>query len=192
MKRVIGIMGGVGSGKSQILSILETEYQAQVIQADLVAAELEQPGQEGLRLLAGHFGRGILGKDGALDRKAFADMVFQDPQALAAVNDIIHPLVYGELERRVAAGTAPVIAVEAALFTAKNRGPCQEMWFVDTSEENRVKRLMENRGYTRGKCLDIIRSQPSREDFMSFADQVIDNNGTICEAQMQVSRLMGG
>jgi len=191
MSRVIGITGGVGAGKSRILSVLENFYGARVIQADQVAAGLEEPGQEGYRLLLELFGPGILGEDGRLDRKAFAERIFKDPEALSAVNAVIHPLTIAELQRQVKAGTAPVTAVEAALFDEESRKICGELWLVDASEENRVKRLMENRGYTRQKCLDIIRNQPSREDFLKMADHVIDNNGTLEQVQARIAELLG-
>jgi dephospho-CoA kinase len=190
MKRVIGITGGVGSGKSRILSILREQYQAEIIQADLVAAELEQPGGIGLERLVEVFGDGILAEDGSLDRKAFADRIFGDAGALKQVNAIIHPLTYEEIRRRIAASTAPVVAVEAALFDAESKNFCPEMWFVDTSVENRILRLMENRGYSRDKCENIMKNQPSREAFLRFADRVIDNNGSFEDACSQIACLM--
>jgi dephospho-CoA kinase len=187
---VIGITGGVGSGKSRILSILQEQYHAEIIQADLVAAELEQPGGIGLERLVEVFGDGILAEDGSLDRKAFADRIFGDAGVLKQVNAIIHPLTYEEIRCRIAASTAPVVAVEAALFDAESKSFCPEMWFVDTSVENRILRLMENRGYSHEKCENIMRNQPSREAFLRFADVVIDNNGTFEEACVQIARRM--
>lgn len=190
MSRVIGITGGVGAGKSRILSVLESVYGAVILQADQVAAELEEPGQEGLRLLAEAFGTEILDGDGRLDRKAFAERIFQDQEALFTVNRIIHPLTIAELGRRIRESEAPVIAVEAALFDDESRRLCDELWLVDTSEENRVERLMENRGYSRKKCRDIMANQPSRAEFLNMADHVIDNNGTLEQVEEQIARLL--
>lgn len=190
MPRVIGITGGVGAGKSRILSVLESVYGAKILQADQVAAELEEPGQEGFRLLVEAFGTEILGDDGRLDRKAFAERIFQDQESLLKVNRIIHPLTIAELGSRIQESEAPVIAVEAALFDDESRRLCDELWLVDTSEENRVERLMENRGYSRKKCLDIMANQPSRAEFLNMADQVIDNNGTLEQVEEQIARLL--
>lgn len=191
MARVIGITGGVGAGKSRVLSVLEQVYGAEILQADLVAAWLEGPGQEGLRRLVEAFGMEILDEAGRLDRKAFADRIFRDKEALALVNQIIHPLTIDELRRRIGGSRAEVIAVEAALFDNECRGLCGELWLVDTSEENRIARLMENRGYSRQKCLDIMASQPSRERFLQMADQVIDNNGSLEQVEAQIASLLG-
>jgi len=99
--KVIGITGGVGAGKIRILEILEKEYGAFVLLADQVAAELEEPGQEGYSLLVERFGTGILGADERLNRKAFAQMIFKDPRLLSEVNAMIHPLVWKAIGERL-------------------------------------------------------------------------------------------
>lgn len=189
--RVIGITGGVGAGKSRILSILKTDYQAEIIQADEVAKELEEPGQEGYQKLAELFGKRILAEDGRIDRACLASIIFQDEEALRMVNGIIHPLAWKEMKRRICHSTAPIVAVEAALFDENSRKLCQELWFVDTSEENRIARLMENRGYSRQKCLDIMANQKKREAFLRIADVVIDNNGTVEAVREQLADILG-
>ena len=195
--RVIGITGGVGAGKSRILQILQEEYHARILLADEVAAELEEPGKEGYRLLVERFGKGILKDDKRLDRSAFAELIFKDERALHDVNAIIHPLTWQLLCETVEelAGQAGengiLIAVEAALFDGQSRRLCDALWFIDTSEENRIRRLIESRGYTREKCQSIIHNQPCREDFLALADSVIDNNGTIAEVREQIARLLG-
>ncbi len=191
MSRVIGITGGVGAGKSRILSILQESYGALILQADQVAAELEEPGREGYQKLVEAFGSEILGADGTLDRRRFAERIFRDPAALSTVNGIIHPLTLQELRRRIEESTAPVTVVEAALFDDASRGLYDELWLIDTDTETRIGRLMENRGYSRQKCLDIINNQPSREDFLNMADHVIDNNGTVEQAREQIALLLG-
>lgn len=210
---VIGITGGVGAGKSQILEILRDEYGAFVLLADQVAAELEEPGQEGYSLLAEKLGTGILGADGRLDRMAFAQMIFKDSRLLAEVNAMIHPLVWKVIGERLKAyksqeeadgqaGNAPgqpgaarrggslLAAVEAALFDEQSRQICHTLWYIDASEENRIQRLMEHRGYTLEKCRDIMKNQRSREEYLALADEVIDNNGTLEQVRGQIARLL--
>ncbi len=196
--QVIGITGGVGAGKSRILRILQEEYGAYILLADEVAAGLEEPGQEGLRQLVECFGREILDAEEKLDRGAFAERIFKDPKALTQVNAIIHPLTWQALCRQVAEialsapkGRKALIAVEAALFDRQSRQLCDTLWYVDASEENRIVRLMENRGYTRERCKNIIRNQPEREAFLALADVVIDNNGTLEETREQIARQLG-
>lgn len=190
--RVIGITGGVGSGKSRILELLSTEYGAQVILADEVARKLEGPGQAGLLRLSEAFGDEILAPDKTLDRSRFAARIFRDPAALQTANEIIHPLTWQEIRRQIAESRAPLIAVESALFDENTKKICQELWLVDTSREIRISRLMENRGYSREKCEEIIRSQKSRGDFLKLADAVIENNGTIEEVRAQIAARLQG
>ncbi len=201
---VIGVTGGVGAGKSQVLQILKEEYGAHILLADEEAARIEEPGGEGLRLLVNRFGPGILGEDKRLDRKAFAEMIFKDPKVLREVNEIIHPLTWKALCEKVEdirafyrqdekgrPGPSHLVAVEAALFDESSRQLCDVLWYVDASEENRLARLTKNRGYSIKKCRDIIKNQPRREDFLRLADQVIDNNGTLDEVRVQLFRILG-
>lgn len=189
--KIIGITGGVGAGKSRILAILKEQYHAEIIEADQVAKELEEPGKEGFRQLVACFGDGILDQAGAIDRAKFAERIFRDEASLRQVNEIIHPLTWNEIRRRAGESTARLVVVEAALFDEKSKNFCDELWYIDTSVENRISRLMANRGYTREKCLDIMKNQRTREDFTALADVVIDNNGGIGEAETQIQSLLG-
>lgn len=188
--RVIGVTGGVGAGKSRVLELLKEEYQAQIIQADLVAKELEAPGQPGYERLVETFGRGILSEDGTIDRAAFAGLIFSDEEALFQVNAIIHPMTWQAVKDQVAESKARLIAVEAALFDARSREICEELWFVDTSQENRIRRLLKSRGYSRERSLSIMENQPDREAFLVLADRVIDNNGTVEDVRRQIRQIL--
>ena len=187
---VLGLTGGVGAGKSRILELFSHDYGAQVIQADLVARKLEDPGQPGLTGLVSLFGTGILQKDGTLDRKGFADRIFGNPEALKRVNALIHPLTRNELKRQIRESSAELIVVEAALFDERSREVCQYLLYVDTQDEIRIQRLMENRGYSREKCLDIMKNQADRNDFLKLADFVIDNSGSLEESRLQIRRIL--
>jgi dephospho-CoA kinase len=190
MELVLGITGGVGAGKSRILEILKQEYGARIIQADQVAAALEVPGEPGLLALTELFGTEILDRDGSLDRKAFARRIFTDEKALDMVNQVIHPMTWKKIQEMLEQEPCPVTAVEAALFNEESRSLCRHLVFIDTSEENRILRLMEGRGYSREKCLDIMKNQPDRAYFLQLSDYVIDNNGSLEAVRSQVRRMM--
>ncbi len=187
---VLGLTGGVGAGKSRILELFSHDYGAQVIQADIVARKLEDPGQPGLTGLVSLFGTGILQKDGTLDRKGFADRIFGNPEALKRVNALIHPLTWNEIKRQIRESSAELIVVEAALFDERSREVCQYLLYVDTQDEIRIQRLKENRGYSREKCLDIMKNQADRNDFLKLADFVIDNSGSLEESRLQIRRIL--
>ena len=187
---VLGVTGGVGAGKSRILTILKEEYGAAIIQADEVARQLEEPGRPGLAALVECFGNGILNSEGELDRARFAGLIFADHQALLRTNEILHPLVWDQIRSRISEKKDRLTAVEAALFDEKSREICDCLLFVDTDEETRIRRLIENRGYSRGQCLAVMRNQPDRESFLKLTDYVIDNKGTEEDVKRQLSEVM--
>ena len=187
---VLGLTGGVGAGKSRILELFSSDYNAQIIQADLVARELEKPGQPGFTGLVSLFGSGILQENGTLDRSRFAARIFDDPEALKRVNALIHPLTWNEIRRQIRESQADLVVVEAALFDERSRNICDHLIYVDTDDEVRIRRLMENRGYSREKCLDIMKNQADRSRFLALADFVIDNSGSIEAAEQQIRRIL--
>lgn len=187
---VLGLTGGVGAGKSRILELFSKEYGAQVIQADLVARMLEEPGQPGYIGLVRLFGDEILNADGTLDRKGFAERIFANPEACKRVNALIHPLTWNEIKRQIRESSAKLVVVEAALFDERSRDVCQYLLYVDTKEEIRIRRLMENRGYTRGKCLDIMKNQADRRRFLELSDFVIDNSDTLEKSRQQIKTIL--
>lgn len=190
-KRIIGITGGVGAGKSSVLEILKTKYGAKILLADLVAHELMEPGSEGLKRVVDALGNGFLKGDGSVDRKALADLLFRDPQALKQVNSIIHPMVWEYMKSCARESEQSLIVIEAAVFDTAPAGLFDEIWYVYTSEENRIRRLMESRGYTREKCESIIKRQDSEAAYRKIADRMIDNNKTAKETEQQIKEILG-
>jgi dephospho-CoA kinase len=190
-KRIIGITGGVGAGKSSVLEILKTKYGAKILLADLVAHELMEPGSEGLKRVVDALGNGFLKGDGSVDRKALADLLFRDPQALKQVNSIIHPMVWEYMKSSARESEQSLIVIEAAVFDTAPAGLFDEIWYVYTSEENRIQRLMESRGYTREKCESIIKRQDSEAAYRKIADRMIDNNKTAKETEQQIKEILG-
>lgn len=186
---VIGVTGGVGSGKSVILKILEEKYGAEIILADEVAHELMEPGQPAYGEICRALGDGFLKEDGSIDRAAFSALLFSDGSVREQVDSLVHPLVWEEVRRRIAdAGRRkiPLVVVEAALPDEKVHDIYDEMWYVYTSRENRIRRLMEGRGYTREKCESIMASQLSDEEFRRLCRFEIDNNGSLSQTERQI------
>lgn len=190
-KMIIGITGGVGAGKSSVLEILKTEFGARVILADLVAHDLMEPGMEGLAKVVKALGDSFIRKDGSVDRKALAEIIFNDEAALKTMNGIIHPMVWETIKNEAEICEEYLVIIEAALFDTAPKGLFDEIWYVYTTEENRIARLMESRGYTREKCESIIRQQDSEEVYRSHACRVIDNNGNAEDTEKQIKEILG-
>src|SRR4051812_3695724 len=142
--KVVGLTGGIGSGKSTVASLLR-ERGAVVVDADAVVRELQEPGMPVFEAMVERFGPGIVGADGALDRQAVADIVFNDADALAALNGIVHPAVGLEVLQRIAAneGTDHVVIADIPLLAeGKSAIAMSGVLVVDTPTETQVERLV--------------------------------------------------
>lgn len=188
--RVIGLTGGVGAGKSRILDILQTEYGAEIIVADQVAHELMELGHEGYEMVVRALGNSFLKPDGTIDRPLLSALIFHDQNALETMNEIIHPMVWKTIKDKICSSQADLIVVESAIMGREQDDIYDEMWYVYTSEENRIRRLKENRGYSRERSLSIMKNQLSDEEFRELADRVIDNNGTVEEVKAGLEALL--
>lgn len=150
-KKIIGITGGVGAGKSSVLAVLKEDFGAKIILADLVAHDLMEPGSEGLKKVTEALGTSFLDPDGSVDRKALADVIFRNKDALRTMNSIIHPLVWKTMAEAAEAAEEQLVIIEAAVFDTAPKDLFDELWYVYTTKENRIIRLMANRGYSREK-----------------------------------------
>lgn len=192
--RIIGITGGVGSGKSLVLSYLEEKYHAVICQADQIAWKLQEPGEESYRKIAAHFGEGILNDDRTINRKALGEIVFRDERELSVLNGITHPAVKeyikGLISKEEKKGTA-LFVLEAALLLEDHYDEiCDELWYIYTNEQIRRRRLKESRQYTDEKMDAMIASQASEEMYRNGCRKVIDNSGSFEETCAQIKEAM--
>ncbi len=190
----IGITGGVGSGKTEVLTFITAHYDARVIVADIAAKELEQPGQPCYRKLVEALGDGILDAEGLIDAKTLSGLIFSDAKALAQVNAIVHPAVkhyiLEAMEEERNKGTKYFVVEAALLIEEDYQDILDEMWYIYVSEPVRRKRLKESRGYSDQKIDSIMAAQKTDAEFRSVCDHVIDNNDSIEEMQKQVGALL--
>ena len=183
MARPVILTGGIGSGKSTAAALL-SEWGAQVVDADELAREVVAPGSEGLSEVVEEFGTDVLAADGSLDREALAEVVFDDPERLGALEQIVPPLVEALASERLAAGVgAPLLVYEVPL--PRGRAPFPEgvlsagaalVVVVDVPVEERHRRLA-GRGLSGQQITARMASQPSREEWLAAADVVVDNSG---------------
>jgi len=186
---LIGLTGGIGSGKSSVSGRL-AERGAVVIDADAIVREVQAPGTPVLAAMVEQFGPEILNDDGTLDRQAVADVVFTDSDALAALNSIVHPAVTAEIARRmeVEAGTDHVVVLDIPLLVESGRSDLAGMIVVDLDPEVAIARLVERRGFKEADARARIARQVSREERVAKADLVIDNSGPLSELGPQIDR----
>lgn len=194
--RSIGITGGVGAGKSQILSYLQEHTNCRILVADRMAHELEEPGERCYGQIVSLLGNGILKPDGRIDKTKMAAKIFADGKLLTQVNEIVHPAVKEAIlkiiEKEQKAGIHDYLFLEAALLIEDGyKEIVDEMWYIHTDEKARRKRLKASRGYTDEKIDRIMRGQLPEEEFYRHCDVVIDNSGTLESACRQIDEKLG-
>lgn len=192
--KILGITGGVGSGKSEVLKFLQEAYGAAVSPLDDVARQLQQKGQPCFERIAEAFGRDMLGADGELDRGKLAGAVFSDPERLALLNAIVHPEVRRWVEQDIFQKEREGVrlyVVESALFPDVDYGDlCEEMWYIYAEEPVRYRRLAQSRGYTEDRTRGMIQAQPPETAFRRICTAVIDNSGPFENTKKQIGELI--
>lgn len=187
---LIGLTGGIGSGKSTVSAMLAARG-AVVIDADRITRELQEPGTAVFEAMVERFGPGIVATDGTLDRQAVADLVFSDTEALKALNAIVHPAVGAEIARRLEAeaSTDHIVILDVPLLVESGRDDLAALVVVDVDPEIALRRLVEQREMREDDARARMARQASREDRLTRADEVIDNSGSLDELASQVAAL---
>lgn len=184
--KVLGITGGVGSGKTTVLDYLGRTYGARIIQADKAAHFLQEPGQNCYDKITEAFGNGILNRDQTINREKLSEIVFQDPENLEKLNRLVHPAVkeyiVTEIEREKKRKQAPFLVIEAALLIEDRYDViCDEIWYIFAPEEVRIQRLCSFRGYTRERAKAIMKNQLAEEAFRLHSQFAVDNSSNIVD-----------
>ena len=175
---LIGLTGGIGSGKSEVARLLIARG-AEVIDADLIVRELQQPGAEVYEKMVELFGEEVVGADRSLDRAAIAKKVFADESLLKTLNQLIHPIVRRVMNERVESfrSTDKVVILDIPLLVENPREGLDGVLVVDLDSELAVKRLVEQRNMNADDARARIAKQATREQRLALANHVIDNSG---------------
>ena len=189
---VIGIFGGIGSGKSLVLGILKNDYAAYVIEADKKAHELYEIGEDTYTELVGLCSDKILNPDKSINRKVLADLLYNDKELLAKVNSLVHPGVWERIEKEALEKQKEFsyVVVEAAILPDKKYDIYDETWYIYSDETTRRKRLKESRAYSDEKIDGIMEKQSSEEEYCRFADRVIENNSSPEQLKYKIAMAM--
>lgn len=198
--RFIGITGGIGAGKSVVMDYLKNHTCSEVVLADDLAKELMSPGhdlnQKLQKVLSKEsFANPVFEEDGTIRKEAFAAYVLSDDRLRESVNALVHPAVKEEVLRRVKAHRekkdVDYFFLEAALLIEDGyKALCDELWYIYVTEENRRKRLKENRGYDDNRIDEAFRMQLEEYEFLDACCVTIDNNGTKEETYEQLERVL--
>jgi dephospho-CoA kinase len=190
--KVIGLTGGIASGKSFVADILE-ELGAVVIDADQLAREVVKPGAEPYRMIVEAFGRNVLQPDGTLDRKALGKIVFSDPDARKRLERITHPAIIRLAEKRLEGerlkGTDVVFYMVPLLLEVGLTSSVDEVWVVYADDETQVERLMKRDKIGKDEALGKMAAQMPMDEKIRFGKVIIDNRGTPEETRRKVVEL---
>lgn len=191
--KIIGLTGGIATGKSQVSSIL-SELGAMVIDADIVAREVVQKGLPAWQQLKDTFGEEYFLSNGELNRRKLGQLVFSHPDELDKLNSITHPAIKAKIEERIndlkVQGYNGIVVVDAALLLEAGwETMVDQVWVVDAPIEKRIERLMNRDNLTRDQALSRINSQMSQQERIAKADKIIYNNSNIDSLKEQVLRI---
>jgi dephospho-CoA kinase len=189
---VIGLIGGIGSGKSSVSEILNS-LGVDVIDADKVGHEVYIPDSEGWRKVISVFGQGIVDQQNEIDRKKLGAIVFGDPKEMDKLNKLMHPIMYKLIQEKInklADNGVEFVVLEAAILLEANWQPLtDEIWLAKADQEIVIERVQLRNKFTREEIIKRIQSQMSNEEREKHADIVISNDGTLEELKETVRSL---
>ncbi|HIF4663253.1 TPA: dephospho-CoA kinase [Citrobacter koseri] len=189
MRYTVALTGGIGSGKSTVANAF-ADLGINVIDADIIARQVVEPGQPALMAIAEHFGSALIAPDGSLQRRMLREHIFASPEEKSWLNALLHPLIQQETRRQFQQATSPYVLwvvpllVENALYKQANR-----VLVVDVTPETQLLRTMQRDDVTREHVEQILAAQATREARLAVADDVIDNNGAPDAIASDVARL---
>lgn len=184
-----GLTGGIGAGKSAVSQRLAA-LGAGLVDADATVRELQRSGRPVFDAILGHFGPGVVGPDGELDRAALAAVVFNDADELATLNELVHPAVRKEMaeQREQLAETHDVVVLDVPLLVESGYQDLAGIVVVDIPVELAIERLIRFRGFDEADARARVASQASRAERLEMADFVVDNSGDLDDLDLEVSR----
>jgi dephospho-CoA kinase len=193
--KVIGLTGGIGSGKSLVADIMKEQYGAYIIDTDRIAREQMEPGGASYQEVVDCFGTSILADDGTIDRSRLASLVFDDKAKRLRINEITHPKVLTTVRRQIdqhrLLQDIPYLLIETALMIESGYDfVCDEVWYVFAPEEQRRSWLRSERGYSNEKIDAIFQNQCKAQEFRDRFPKVIENIGDMNWIREQVDTLV--
>jgi len=186
-KKIIGLTGNIATGKSVVRRMLE-HLGAYTIDADALAHRVIAKGAPGYKPVLDTFGKWLLDKDGQIDRNKLGRLVFADADALAQLEDIVHPYVVQAVDLLIKRATQPVVVVEAIkLLESGLREKCDSVWVTDAPPEVQIERLVRKRGLSREDAVQRVHAQPAQKDKLAAASVIVTNNGSYDDLWKQVN-----
>ncbi|MFI3274691.1 dephospho-CoA kinase [Vibrio sp.] len=190
MAIIIGLSGGIASGKTTVANLFNEQFGIDIVDADIVAREVVALGSEGLNQITAHFGEGILLEDGTLNRAKLREVIFSDPTEKQWLNDLLHPMIRDKIDSDLSKVTSPYALLVAPLLVENQmQGMADRVLIVDVPAEVQIERTMSRDNVSREQVTSILKSQASREQRLAVADDVIKNHTKNQELLPQITDL---
>ncbi|MUK29543.1 dephospho-CoA kinase [Aliivibrio fischeri] len=190
MSYVVAITGGIGSGKTTVADRFQALYNINIVDADIIAREVVDPGTEGLIQIEQHFGPQILLDDGHLNRAKLRECIFSEPSEKQWLNDLLHPLIRSEMQRQIALSTSDyTLLVVPLLVENKLQYLANRVLVVDVLEQTQINRTVNRDKVNHQQVKAILASQASREERLAAADDIINNDQQNNDLDMKISLL---
>lgn len=191
---ILGITGGIGTGKSTVLNILKEKYDFLVLESDKIAHEVMNPGNSAYNEIVDFFGDDILNDDKTINRKKMSEIVFNNKDKLNKLNSIVHPAVIQKISDTIEAEKAKGkenFVIEAALLIESGCSKiCDRVWYIYADTEVRIERLMKSRNMTRIQIEDVMKNQMKDEFFKDNTTDIVDNSNSIEDTYARVQKLL--
>ncbi|MEZ8271390.1 dephospho-CoA kinase [Vibrio splendidus] len=190
MAIIIGLSGGIASGKTTVANLFNEHFNIDIVDADIVAREVVAVGSDGLKQITDHFGEAILLEDGALNRSKLRELIFSDPIEKQWLNDLLHPMIRNKIDSDLSKVTSPYgLLVAPLLVENQMQSMADRVLIVDVPTEVQIERTMSRDNVSREQVASILKSQASREQRLAVADDVIKNHTKNQELLPQITDL---
>ncbi|MGR5334841.1 dephospho-CoA kinase [Vibrio gigantis] len=190
MAIIIGLSGGIASGKTTVANLFNEHFNIDIVDADIVAREVVALGSDGLKQITDHFGDSILLDDGTLNRSRLRELIFSDPKEKQWLNDLLHPMIRDKIDSDLSKITSPYgLLVAPLLVENQMQGMTDRVLIVDVPAEVQIERTMSRDNVSREQVASILKSQASREQRLAVADDVIKNHTKNQELLPQITDL---
>ncbi|MCI5812208.1 MAG: dephospho-CoA kinase [Limosilactobacillus coleohominis] len=188
MTMVIGLTGGIATGKTTVSNYLK-ELGYSIIDADVIARQVVEPGTKGLRMITDTFGEKVLTSDGQLDRQHLAQLVFTSSEQLQQLNRILQPIIRERIQELISTSKDPVVVIDVPLLYEQHyEDLCDVVMVVSVQPQQQLERLMNRNHFTMDEAKNRVASQMPLSSKERLADVVIDNNGSVEETRQQVKK----
>ncbi len=190
MALVIGLTGGIASGKTTVANLFKQQFKIDIVDADIVAREVVEPGTPGLNAIIQHFGQDITHDDNTLDRAKLREKIFSNPEEKAWINALLHPIIREKMIEDLQQVTSDYALLVVPLLVENNLDSlCDRVLVVDVEPETQISRTVERDNVSEEQARAILASQASRQQRLDIADDVVKNNPNDPDLLLQITDL---